>query len=143
MYIPEPMSGCWLWLGCVNKEGGYGLLTYRRRQYSAHRFSWTLHRGEIPAGLCVLHKCDTPSCINPDHLWLGTTGDNSRDRERKKRGRASRQFGEDNYSAKLGEWAIEAIRDDPRPQREIARGYGIAQAQVSRIKTRQRWAHLP
>jgi hypothetical protein len=143
MYIPEPMSGCWLWLGCVNKDGGYGLLTHHRRQYSAHRFSWLIHRGEIPPEICVLHKCDTPSCINPDHLFLGTTGDNSRDRERKKRGRTSRQFGEDNLQTKLTTDDIQAIRADTRLQREIAKDYGIRQTQVSRIKTRQRWAHLP
>jgi hypothetical protein len=64
-YIPEPMSGCFLWLDGVSRRG-YGQLKYHGRDYGAHRFSWMLHRGDIPAGMCVLHKCDTPSCVNPD-----------------------------------------------------------------------------
>lgn len=75
-------DGCWLWNGQIGKRG-YGMIGVPKRygpriQY-AHRVSWRLHRGEIPDGLSVLHRCDNPKCVNPDHLFLGTAGDNIRD----------------------------------------------------------------
>lgn len=79
-YIPEPMGGCWLWLGPYNKKG-YGA----RRNGTAHRFFWTEHRGPILNGAHVLHKCDVRACVNPNHLYLGTHADNMRDMSSRKR----------------------------------------------------------
>ncbi len=76
--IPEPNSGCWLWTGSLT-SGGYGCCWWDGKQTNAHRFSWLAYRGEIPSGQLVLHKCDMPSCVNPDHLFLGTAADNMRD----------------------------------------------------------------
>jgi hypothetical protein len=71
-------SDCWHWTGARNTFG-YGRMTHKGRLEVAHRLSWESFRGPIPAGLSVLHRCDNPSCINPDHLWLGTYSDNLRD----------------------------------------------------------------
>lgn len=72
-------SGCWLWAGYRDADG-YGILTLNRRHWRAHRAAWTLTHGPIPAGLLILHSCDTPTCIRPDHLRPGTPADNARDR---------------------------------------------------------------
>ena len=86
-----PMSGCWLWDGYVAPQNGYGLIAIgNRRMMRAHRFAWKLYRGPIPEGLWVLHRCDNPDCVRPDHLFLGTAKDNSQDMLRK--GRSRNQF---------------------------------------------------
>lgn len=81
-YIPEPMSGCWLWLG-AGDENGYG----RFRRIRAHRYAYLKFIGEIPAGKFVCHKCDNPACVNPAHLWLGENRDNLEDMTKKGRRR--------------------------------------------------------
>jgi hypothetical protein len=80
----EP-NDCWSWRGA--KDGmGYGTLGGDNTETPAHRVSWMIHFGEIPKGMCVLHRCDNPSCVNPNHLFLGTRLDNARDRDAKERG---------------------------------------------------------
>lgn len=86
---PEPNSGCWLWSGRANRRG-YGVLYVRGKNLFAHRVSYEEHRGPIPPGLLVCHKCDNPPCINPDHLFVGTQSDNLTDMHRKKRHHAHR-----------------------------------------------------
>lgn len=75
-------EGCWLWLGAKGRRG-YGYLhrggKTDRHPIRAHRASWEIHFGAIPAGLWVLHKCDNPPCVNPNHLFLGTRKDNMDD----------------------------------------------------------------
>jgi hypothetical protein len=86
---PEPNSGCHLWTGVVNHHG-YGMIGLGERRAGidrTHRVSWRLAFGEIPPGLMVLHRCDTPSCVNPTHLFLGTAADNTADMVRKGRGK--------------------------------------------------------
>jgi hypothetical protein len=77
-------SSCWHWVG-VRSEFGYGRMTYEGRTQGAHRLSYQAFVGPITDGMSVLHKCDNPSCINPDHLWLGTYSDNRRDCQAKGR----------------------------------------------------------
>jgi hypothetical protein len=95
--IPEPNSGCWIWLGSID-HWGYGQIRICRADQqalglkgtqAAHRMSWVCYRGDIPDGLCVLHSCDNTVCVNPEHLWLGTLKDNSRDMVAKGRHRSS------------------------------------------------------
>lgn len=89
-------DGCWGWTGKPDRQG-YGELTAYRRSDQKHwrvrapRLSWEIHNGPIPEGLWVLHHCDNPPCVRPDHLWLGTVQDNNADRDAKGRNKGGRK----------------------------------------------------
>lgn len=84
-YVPEkPEDGCWHWCGNVSKVG-YGRIWFNRKFVLAHRLCWVISFGVVPEKMCVLHKCDQRSCVNPDHLFIGTHQDNSDDMVRKGR----------------------------------------------------------
>ena len=84
--IFEPNTGCQLWLGTVTKSTGYGEIKVNHRKTTAHRAMWVAHRGEIPSGLVVMHKCDIRTCVNIDHLSIGSRKQNSADMSKKGRG---------------------------------------------------------
>ena len=82
--IADPSSGCILWVGHTGKNG-YGMMNWRNQPWLAHRLAWIEIHGRIPSGMNVLHRCDVRACINPMHLFLGTTADNMRDLREKER----------------------------------------------------------
>lgn len=136
------VTGCWEWTASQIGKG-YGQYRLKDGEGSgyAHRVSWLIYKGDIPDGKYVCHRCDNRICVNPDHLWLGTCADNQSDMARK--ARALR--GERNPCAKLTEDQVRKIRqllDEGLPQTQIAEMFGIQQMQVSRIKSRSRWAHV-
>ena len=139
-YIPEPNSGCWLWLGAWNDKG-YGQFYFPpRNMVSAHTVSWIIHRGDRK-GLSVLHSCDMRCCVNPDHLRLGTQQDNVDDREARQR-RAPPK-GAINGMAKLTDAQVLAIRADTRAPRFIAAEYQTPVSTIKKIRARTTWKHLP
>lgn len=114
------------------------------RNYRAHRVSFELHTGPIPAEMCVCHTCDVPWCSNPGHLFLGTYADNNRDRDMKGRGRLThRERGEGNWAAKLTEGQVREIRARYQAggvsQAVLATEYGVVQPHISRIVRAEAW----
>lgn len=130
--IEKSPSGCWLWNG--NKNGqGYGMIWHNGRPVRAHRVAYKMFCGPLRADQVVCHKCDTPACVNPDHLFRGTRLDNNRDAARK--GRTS--SGYRNHSTKLSENDIRAIRSSPLRVFQLAAKYRVHQSHISKIRTRK------
>lgn len=136
--MPEPNSGCWLWLRGVNNYG-YGVSTHPEAGSGAHRAAWAAYKGTIPAGQHVLHKCDVRSCINPDHLFLGDQLANMRDKMGK--GRHVSHPGEKHGRARLKESEVIAIRNADGTARNLAKAYGVSPSLISLIRSGRRWKH--
>lgn len=143
--IPEPNTGCWIWTGFIS-NAGYGLFRIdpKANQIGAHRAAWLLYRNtEIPEGMQVCHKCDNRYCVNPDHLFLGTSFDNMRDAARKGRmqwsGPRALPSGEDHHAAKLRVGDVIDIRASNELGTVLARRYGVSTITISRIRRRIIW----
>ncbi len=124
-------NGCWLFMGSRYKEPfDYGRFKVVDHNECAHRFAWKLVNGPIPAGMKVLHRCDNPPCVRPDHLFLGTQADNMRDAASKGRLRTSipasipESVGEKNGQAKLTEEQVLDILASSESQYELAKIFG-------------------
>jgi hypothetical protein len=140
---PELNTGCWLWSGSRSGLEGYGSIRIDGANVRAHRASWRIHNGPVPDGMCVCHRCDTPSCINPAHLFLGTNADNNWDKSRK--GRCPDRKGTNNGRAKLNEndvGRIFSLRRMGKTQSEIAAAFNCHQGTVSDVLTGRRWRHI-
>ncbi len=132
---------CWVFSSL--RKNGYGRLLIDHRFFQAHRVSWELHNGPIPDGLWVLHRCDNPACVRPDHLFLGTHADNMADRHAKERDAACERHGR----ARLTAADVREIRrhcdNRTKTQTELAADYGVAQSNISMIALRVTWRRLP
>lgn len=132
---------CWLWtLACDQK--GYGRSFYKGRLMRAHRLAWILTVGDIPDGLFVCHHCDVPTCVNPDHLFLGTAADNSADMSQKGRFKVPGFRGEDAPSSILTTaQVIEAYESNESGVR-TARRLGVSPSAISLIRKGKNWGHV-
>lgn len=137
-----PDGGCWKWTAGLVK--GYGQFKLCGKHYLAHRIAYFLANGQVEEGLCVLHRCDNPACVNPDHLFAGTNQDNANDMVYK--GRAARQKGSSHGSSKLIEDEVIEIRsryaDGGISQDAIGLEFGVSQRLVSHIVNRENWKHI-
>lgn len=133
-------SGCWNFVGSLT-HNGYGLLmSINKKVTTAHRVSYLLHFGEIPADMHVLHKCDNRRCVNPDHLFLGTNSDNVRDKVSKNR--QSRMFGERNPAAKLTQKQALDIRKSTLSTTSLMDIYAIDRTVINNIRSGRTWRHI-
>lgn len=138
--IPEPNTGCWLWMGVLDR-GGYAKVSASHRTERASRMSWEVANGPIPDGLFACHRCDNRACVNPDHLFLGTHRDNMRDMASK--GRSAR--GERNVGAKLCEKDISEIHEMFRAgatTSDVAKRFGVRQESANKIARGVTWSHV-
>ena len=132
---------CWEWTGSLSAGTGYGAF-YDGRRYSTHRYSWEIHFGPIPRGLCVLHRCDNRRCVRPDHLWIGTKRENSRDMARKGRTAIHNTAGERHGESKLTDESVRAIRASSEPGIVLAARYAVTPSLVSAVRRRKAWRHI-
>ena len=155
----EKTDDCWWWRGSVGKNG-YGRVSMNCRWHYAHRLAWQITHGPIPAGMYICHSCDHPTCVRPDHLFLGTPADNNHDARSKGRLRpnpptGSRHWtrqhpdqvrrGEANNKAKLTAAKVRTIRQAYQngcSQTDLAREYGVRQSSVWQILAGRTWKHV-
>jgi predicted XRE-type DNA-binding protein len=132
-------SGCWLWAGGVSPQG-YGRLHWRGQERAAHRVSWSLHTGRpIPRGNLVCHHCDTPLCVRPDHLYLGTAKTNAQDRDTRKR--RDVRPGERHHNARLTAGDVVTIRNlaQTLTHKAIGEQFDISRQHVGDILRGECW----
>jgi hypothetical protein len=136
--------GCWEWEKRKDDDG-YGLITINSKPYRAHRLSWEIYHGNIPAGMCVLHHCDNSSCVNPYHLFLGTHQDNMRDMIRKGRcklNHGNTMVGSENPNAKLTEIEVTEIKKlltGGKRVKDLAIQFNNSYQVISNVKNNRRW----
>jgi hypothetical protein len=133
-YVPVPESGCWLWTSGWDSDG-YGLAA---NNVKAHRLSFELHTGPIPKGFFVCHRCDTPACVNPEHLFLGTPLDNSRDMAEK--GRSVK--GQKQTNSKLTEADVRRIVASTEPSASLCKRLGVSSCLIRHIRNGRAWRHI-
>lgn len=155
--ILEDEALCWEWRAFRNRDG-YGRLTYGAEDWLAHRLAWILTKGEIPAGLGVLHRCDNPPCCNPSHLFLGDQLANAKDMKAK--GRHSHgdthhwhlrpetvRRGEGHSQGKLTEKAVIEIRlsysTGRRTQQSLGDEFGVSREMIREVVLLRSWKHVP
>ena len=141
-YIPIPECGCWFWLGHRSDEG-YGMCRCVAGYAYAHRVFFAAYKGPLVAGMHVLHKCDTPACVNPDHLFLGTHIQNMADQKRKNR----HAFGEQNAHASLTDEMVMRMREEGLSGQDnfkrVGKKLGLSHHTIRDAVVGRSWTHLP
>lgn len=137
--MPEPMSGCWIWIGGVDWDG-YGATGFYNKNIKAHRASYLIFKGDIPAGMSVCHSCDNPYCCNPEHLWIGTTKENQIDSFKK-----LRRQGELSGSSKYTNKTVSEIRErvsNGETRKSVSKSMRIPKSTLDKICSKRTWSHI-
>ena len=141
-----PLSGCWIWTGAISRDGygkvGVRLATGCHNIIPAHRASWQVHNGLIPAGMWVLHHCDVRCCVNPGHLYIGTARDNSNDTLTRRGRIGAPSPGIRNGAAKLTPEIASRIRSlyPAHSQDALALMFRVGQSTISRVIRERVWS---
>ena len=141
-FMAETNSGCWLWMGNIGKHG-YGQFHLNGGCMAASRAAFQLYKGSIPEGMCVCHKCDEKTCVNPEHLFLGTQADNLADMFKK--GRQNTPKGVNHGHANLNDLQVISLRCDRLnglSYSGISRKYGISISVAYKIVNLHSWKHI-
>lgn len=141
--VPDNEDLCWIWKSDVSKKG-YGRFNLGGKAQHAHRVSYKIHTGDDPCEMHVLHSCDNPSCVNPNHLRKGTNKENHLEKVAKGRQRGNSLKGENAPNAKLTETQVLEIKGmlGKIPQSKIAKQFGVTQTAIMLISTGRTWKHL-
>lgn len=154
----EPMSGCWLWMGHIS-DSGHGRAALGRKSVYVHRQYFHEKVCPVPDGLFVLHKCDTPCCVNLDHLYVGTKKDNALDRERRGRGGGPKRSGAAHPSKRTPGWSsgtrngrskltesnvreVRALHAQGVSMSDLARKYEVTKTNISHICNFKLWKNV-
>lgn len=135
----QKSDGCWTWTGAIHKSRGYGQFGYGGFNMFAHRASWMINRGVIPADMWVLHHCDNPVCVRPDHLFLGSNQDNYDDRDAKNRVR----HGSRHPRAKLTEALVIELRASAESDAVWAERMGMHPSNIRDARIGKKWKRVP
>ncbi len=140
--VPVPEAGCWIWTRAVNNKG-YGTVSVGNQKAKyAHRMYYSEFKGEIPDGMEVCHKCDTPACVNPDHLFLGTHHENMMDSSKKGRIRTTPRSGTRHHKAVFDNESLKYIRTSKESNKQLAEKFGCCKATVVRAKKGQTYIQV-
>lgn len=146
-YIPDPNSGCWIWIGATDRKG-YGQIRKKNKLWQAHRYSYMIHNEDYDPILWVLHSCDIPCCVNPNHLRQGTIIDNMCDLVKRGRGRVPRHTlrGEGHPRRKLNNKSVVDIRKSyllgTMSISELTIKYGVSRTTIRYIINRKTWTQI-
>lgn len=137
VHFIDDATSCWEWRAGLHPTG-YGTLQIGRGYELAHRISYRLAHGAIPDGAHILHKCDNPACVRPDHLFVGTHADNMRDMAKK--GRMNGGHGVKLNPAKVRQ--IRQLNAEGATQQSLADQFGVALMTINHVIKRRTWKHI-
>lgn len=143
----DKTENCWYWTGRSRSKKGYGNISAGARDANhklAHRLSYEIHKGAIPVGMVVMHTCDNPSCVNPDHLVVGTQSENILDSFRKGRKISipPHKQGEEHGASKLNNELVKLIRASTDSIKSLSIFYGVSLSSIERVLNRKTWKHI-
>jgi len=136
--IEKTPSGCWICISHAKTKDGYPRIRWDGKSNLMHRFFYAMYKGKIPQGMCVCHTCDNPACVNPDHLFLATSKQNTHDRHLKNRSAKGEGIG----TSRLRTEQVKTILNSDESYSKLARNFGVSKTTIADIKKRKQWTHM-